>query len=59
MTSAGVEFKIHSIMVIGGSKMLEEGLFPGGVSNPVTAQVDSSHPAVSSFVTSWSYTRAF
>jgi hypothetical protein len=32
MTAAGVEFRIHSIMVIGGSKMLEDGLFPGGVS---------------------------
>lgn len=30
MTAAGVEFKIHSIMVIGGSKMLENGLFSGG-----------------------------
>lgn len=30
MTAAGVEFKIHSLMVIGGSKMLEDGLFPGG-----------------------------
>jgi hypothetical protein len=32
MTGAGVESKIHSIMVIGGSKMLEDGLFPRGVS---------------------------
>jgi hypothetical protein len=31
ITAAGVEFQIHSIMLIGGSKVLQEGLFPGGV----------------------------
>jgi hypothetical protein len=31
ITAAGVEFQVHSIMLIGGSKTLQEGLFPGGV----------------------------
>lgn len=31
ITAAGVEFMVHSIMLIGGSKMLQEGLFPGNV----------------------------
>ncbi|KAG9196321.1 hypothetical protein G6011_01442 [Alternaria panax] len=30
ITAAGVEFQVHSIMLIGGSKALQEGLFPGG-----------------------------
>ncbi|KAI8935919.1 hypothetical protein NX059_007427 [Plenodomus lindquistii] len=34
ITAAGVEFKIHSIMLIGGSKMLQDGLFPGGEMHP-------------------------
>ena len=34
ITAAGVEFKVHSIMLIGGPKALQEGLFPGGVSFP-------------------------
>jgi hypothetical protein len=33
ITTAGVEFKVHSVLLIGGSKFLQEGLFPGGVSN--------------------------
>ncbi|KAH7072987.1 hypothetical protein BKA63DRAFT_417094 [Paraphoma chrysanthemicola] len=34
ITASGVEFKIHSIMLIGGPKMLEDGLFPGGALYP-------------------------
>ena len=32
VTTVGVEFKVHSMMLIGGPKMLQEGLYPGGVS---------------------------
>ncbi|KAI4624924.1 uncharacterized protein J4E87_005405 [Alternaria ethzedia] len=34
ITAAGVEFKVHSIMLIGGPKALQEGLFPGGATIP-------------------------
>ncbi|KAB2101101.1 hypothetical protein AG0111_0g11084 [Alternaria gaisen] len=34
ITVAGVEFQVHSIMLIGGSKALQEGLFPGGAMSP-------------------------
>jgi hypothetical protein len=37
ITAAGVEFKVHSVMLIGGSKFLQEGLFPGGVSTHALA----------------------
>jgi hypothetical protein len=46
ITAAGVEFKIHSAMLIGGPKALQEGLFPGGVRSPLSdifiqAQIES------------------
>jgi hypothetical protein len=37
ITAAGVEFMVHSVMLIGGSKFLQEGLFPGGVSTHAPA----------------------
>jgi hypothetical protein len=41
-----VEFTIHSAMLIGGPKALQEGLFPGGVRSPpsdisIHAQIES------------------
>ncbi|KAF1845755.1 uncharacterized protein K460DRAFT_284625 [Cucurbitaria berberidis CBS 394.84] len=33
VTALGIEFKIHSMMLIGGPKMLQEGLYPGGAPN--------------------------
>lgn len=33
VTASGVEFKIHSTVLIGGPKMLLESLYPGGVSH--------------------------
>jgi hypothetical protein len=37
ITAAGVEFKVHSVMLIGGSKFFQEGLFAGGVSTHALA----------------------
>ncbi|CAO2648922.1 Nn.00g098710.m01.CDS01 [Neocucurbitaria sp. VM-36] len=34
VATLGVEFNIHSMMLIGGPKMLQEGLYPGGAPNP-------------------------
>ncbi|KAF1836578.1 hypothetical protein BDW02DRAFT_493360 [Decorospora gaudefroyi] len=34
ITACGVEFNIHSVLLIGGSKMLQEGVFPGGTMPP-------------------------
>ncbi|KNG49126.1 ww domain-containing protein [Stemphylium lycopersici] len=34
ITAAGVEFQVHSALLVGGSKTLQEGLFPGGVNTP-------------------------
>jgi hypothetical protein len=44
ITAAGVEFKVHSMMLIGGSKFIQEGLFPGGVSHctPFKSSTQSS-----------------
>lgn len=34
VTAAGVEYKVHSTMLIGGSKMLQDGLFPDDALHP-------------------------
>jgi hypothetical protein len=33
ITSDGVEFKVHMTMILGRSKMLQDGIFPGDVSD--------------------------
>jgi hypothetical protein len=40
IASGGVEFKVHSIMLLGGSKMLQGGLHPDNVSARQLQPVD-------------------
>ena len=36
ITASNVQFKVHSLLFIGGSKVFQEGLFPNGVSDVIS-----------------------